>query len=239
MVRFQELDALRGVSIIMMVIFHFLFDINFFGIYKIALYEGFLLLFQRTIITTFLVVVGISLHISYARLEDKSFANILKKYFKRSVSLFAIALLITGVTYIYLQGNGFILWGIIHLIALSVLLAIFFFRFFYLNLFLGLLTIAFGFITDSIVVDFPYLLWLGVKFPNFYSVDYVPLIPWFGLVLVGLFFGKFLYPNGKRRFNIVLDFRWSEVLSYLGRNSLLIYIIHQPILIGLMYLFFF
>ena len=66
-------------------------------------------------------------------------------------------------------------------------------------------------------------------------VDYYPFFSWFGVALLGIFAGETLYPAGIRRFHLP---DWSQVavvrgLRFLGRHSLLIYIIHQPIMIGL------
>jgi uncharacterized membrane protein len=71
--------------------------------------------------------------------------------------------------------------------------------------------------------------------PDYYASDYFPLIPWFGVVLLGLFLGNTLYSENGRNFFLpdwgdLLPFRF---LQFLGRNSLLIYMIHQPILYGL------
>jgi uncharacterized membrane protein len=69
----------------------------------------------------------------------------------------------------------------------------------------------------------------------FTSVDYTPLIPWFGAVLIGMGVGEFLYSGGIRRFEIPqLPDRIIQPLSSLGRYSLIIYLIHQPLIILLL-----
>jgi uncharacterized membrane protein len=67
-------------------------------------------------------------------------------------------------------------------------------------------------------------------------VDYYPVLPWFGLALLGIFTGYSLYPQGVRRFSLPdgSAFPPFQALRFLGRHSLLIYVIHQPILIGLL-----
>jgi len=72
--RFWEIDLLRGIAIIMMIIFHILFDLVFLGIIKINLYSGLNLLFLYSIGTIFLLLVGVSLSLSYSRV-----INILSK----------------------------------------------------------------------------------------------------------------------------------------------------------------
>jgi uncharacterized membrane protein len=84
----------------------------------------------------------------------------------------------------------------------------------------------------------PWLLWLGLAPEGFYSLDYLPLLPWFGVVLMGIALGDFLYHGYKRR--IALPDLGGALLvrplAFLGRNSLLIYFVHQPALIALLYL---
>jgi uncharacterized membrane protein len=68
-------------------------------------------------------------------------------------------------------------------------------------------------------------------------VDWYPILPWFGVVLIAIFLGHAFYPAGKRRFEIP---DWSRVpvlrqIAFLGKHSLLIYLVHQPVLIGILY----
>ena len=68
--------------------------------------------------------------------------------------------------------------------------------------------------------------------------DYRPLLPWFGVVLIGLFFGKVLYARGKRVLNLPRSTpALARPLAPLGRNSLFIYMVHQPVLIALLAIF--
>ena len=228
--RAWELDALRGIAIVMMVIFHFLFDLNFFGIAKIAVYEGFLLIFQRTTATLFLLIVGMLLAINY-----KNGKTDFSYYLKRAALLFVVAIIITIVTWVY-PHNGFIVFGIIHLIAVSVLLSYFFVRYSYINLFLGLGIILAGLMLSNVVLNTNLLTWFGISFPGFYTLDYFPLFPWFGIVLLGIFLGKYIYFERKLTFpqfkNTAVD-----VLSYLGQRSLVIYLIHQPILLSILFIY--
>jgi uncharacterized membrane protein len=80
--------------------------------------------------------------------------------------------------------------------------------------------------------------WLGLKPANFYSFDYFPLLPWFGLLLIGIFLGNIFYPNGKRNFKIFIpEGKVANIITFLGKNSLLIYFIHQPIIFFVLLLF--
>ncbi|MEZ5334155.1 MAG: heparan-alpha-glucosaminide N-acetyltransferase domain-containing protein [Methanolobus sp.] len=101
----------------------------------------------------------------------------------------------------------------------------------------GLFFLFSGVLVENAYADYPWLLWIGIKPYGFYT-DYFPLIPWFGVVLLGIFTGNSLYPDYKRSFrmcdcgnNTVV-----KTLVYLGKKSLLIYLVHQPVIVGLLVL---
>lgn len=233
MERYWEVDAGRGIALALMIVFHFIFDLNFLGILKIEPYEGLPLLLQRATISLFLLLVGVSLHISRERMNDKRTAAVAEKFAKRSLFLFAVAALITTATYAFLGGKGFVVFGIIHFIALCVLLTPIFLEFKVLNAVAGAGMLASSLFFQLPQAGTPLLLWLGFTPPGFSSVDYVPLYPWLGLVLLGVFAGKTLYPKGRRAFKIrARQPEGTGLLSWMGRNSLSIYLAHQPMLFG-------
>lgn len=228
MQRIWEVDFLRGLSIAMMVLFHTAFDLHYLGIVPIFAYEGGWLLLQRTTISLFLILVGVSLWLKFRKMQGQPSEIIVKKFGKRAALLFAAALLISLATWIAVPSE-FIVFGVIHLIALSTLLALPFLRFYRANLLLGAVLLASSFFITLPKISMPVLLWLGFTFPGFVSLDYVPLFPWFGLVLIGIFAGKFFYMQAnsiveKPRLQFVSWFQFA------GRNSLLLYLAHQPLL---------
>jgi uncharacterized membrane protein len=182
----------------------------------------------------FLLVVGISLVVSYGRSAAKlSGFTLVKKYLFRGAFIFALGLLVTFGTWFYLR-EGFVVFGILHLIGLSVILSLLFFRFGKYNILLGMLCIAAGFFTTTFHGPI-WLIPLGIYPASFTSVDYTPLIPWFGAVLIGMGFGEFLYTGGIRQFTVPhLPDRIVAPLSFLGRYSLIIYLAHQPVIILLL-----
>jgi len=232
--RFREIDAARGIAILMMIVFHTVFDIGFFKIADVNVSTGFWRWFAMATASLFLVLVGTSLVVSHARsAADLSGFALIKKFLYRGAGIFALGLLVTLVTWLYLR-EGFVIFGILHLIGVSVMLALFFFRFGKYNLPLGLLCIAAGFFIGSIRGPV-WLLPLGIVPASFTSVDYTPLIPWFGVVLVGMGVGEFLYSGGIRRFpEPDLPCRIVRPLTILGRYSLIIYLFHQPVIILLL-----
>lgn len=229
--RYGEVDMARGIAIVMMVLYHTLFDLSFFRVVSLEVSEGFWRYFAFATATLFLLIVGISLTISHSRVTAGfSSARIALKYVKRGTGIFLLGLFVTLGTWLYLR-EGFIVFGILHLIGVSIVLSPFFFRFKKWNTALGLLWIVAGGILARI--DGPaWLLPLGVHPVSFWSVDYEPLFPWFGCVLIGMGLGEHLYPGGQRGFAPPrLPGIIEQPLAFLGKNSLLVYLVHQPVII--------
>jgi uncharacterized membrane protein len=237
--RFWEIDSLRGIAIILMVVSNFVTDISYFGIYTINTYSGFWLYFARTVVSMFILLAGISLTLSYSRVSNKPSREIHKKYLLRGIKIFSLGLFITLVTWVFLK-EDYVLFGILHLIGVSIILGHFLLKRSKLNLFLGVSFILFGIYLQNLAFGFPWLVWLGLRPEGFFSVDYVPIFPWFGLFLIGMFLGNKFYPEGKRKFKL-WDFSENKLFApvrFLGRNSLLIYFVHQPVLILILWALF-
>ncbi|MBI4406706.1 DUF1624 domain-containing protein [Candidatus Micrarchaeota archaeon] len=230
--RYWQIDALRGTAIALMVVFHFFYDADYLGIMQNAMYQGAWLIVQRVTISLFLFITGYSLWLSYEKLRDKSPEKIFEKYAKRAAQIFAAALAVSIATF-FAVPQSFVVFGVLHFIALSTLLGLLFLRFTYLNLFLGLAVIIISIFYSLPAVETPVLLWLGFTYPGFQSVDFVPLFPWFGLVLIGIFAAK----------RVELQHSDSPgqlaLLVAAGKNSLWIYLLHQPVIFALLYAFVF
>jgi uncharacterized membrane protein len=88
---------------------------------------------------------------------------------------------------------------------------------------------------SAITLNTSALVWLGLTPAGFASVDYFPLFPWFGVVLLGLYFSKLWYVEGERKFKLPYELPKSNLMCFLGRNTLWIYLIHQPIFIAVLH----
>lgn len=230
--RFSELDAFRGIAILMMVLFHLIFDLSFFSLYPVDIQQGFWRYFGYTTASFFISVAGVAVMIRSSRLSpDSSGINFFSPFMKRGMFLIAVGFGITLVTYIFLQGQGYVIFGILHLIGVSTILAPFFFRIGKFGVIPGILLIIIGWVVPLPLGPF-WLIWVGVHPAGFYSVDYTPLIPWFGVFLIGMAAGSWIYPGGKRSFQISERVtRKLRILTLPGRHSLVIYLIHQPVLL--------
>ena len=232
--RFWEIDFLRGIAIVMMVLFHLIYSLDYFNITEFNVGTGFWLYFARATASIFILLVGISLTLSFSRYKiNPKFS----KYVKRGLKIFSWGLIITLVTWIFLR-ESFVAFGILHLIGVSIILAYPFLRYKKLNLILGSTLLVIGLYLKQFTFSFNWLMWSGFIPQNYQTIDYFPILPWFGLVLIGIFIGKTLYKNHTRQFKFwnLEKVQFVNFFGFLGRHSLFIYLIHQPILLFILYL---
>jgi uncharacterized membrane protein len=227
--RWPMLDSARGIAIVAMIAFHFTWDLGFFGIvdYDISFApEG--RLFAHLIAGSFLTISGISLALA----TRSGFRP--RLFLRRFRWLVCAALLVSLGTLIAMPGQ-WIFFGILHCIALSSLLALPFLQ--APLAFIGV--VALGVIAAPFVIahpffDQPWLFFLGLNHVMPDTNDYVPLFPYCGIVLLGLAFGRFALTR-----SLLTDFFthpclgfFSRRLARLGRFSLAVYLIHQPVMMA-------
>jgi len=237
--RFWEIDFLRGFAIILMIFFHILYDLNFFLITDFRLYSGIILYIARLSAAIFVVLAGVSLSLSYSRVKNRLQANeIVLKFLKRGCKTIFLGIIISIITWFYIP-RGFVVFGILHFIGASIILSLIFIRYRLLNIIFGILFIILGLYLRLFTFDLNFLIPFGFIPNNFWTIDYFPLLPWFGLILFGISIGNIIYPNKNRKFEMMDRSKNIVIKSFcfLGRNSLLIYFLHQPIIIGLIIIF--
>ena len=230
--RFWEVDAARGVAIIMMIVYHSTYDLDTLGGYDIQSTSGHWALFADLTAGLFLFLVGVSLAISRARASLTGW-RLFGKYLARGLRILAYGMVLTVV--LLTLGMGVVAFGILQLIGVSIILAYPFLGLRLTNLVLGALIFAAGqyVLAQDLYSQSFWLLPFGVVPEGVVMPDYRPLLPWFGVVLIGLFFGNLVY-GGRPAVTEDEAPLPARPLLPLGRNSLLIYLIHQPIIIALL-----
>ena len=232
--RFWEVDAARGVAIIMMIVYHTTYDLDTLGGYDVQSTTGYWALFADLTAGLFLFLVGVSLAISRARTSLTGW-RLFGKYLARGARILAYA---AALTVVFLAlGMGVVAFGILQLIGISIILAYPFLRLRLTILVLGTLIFLAGqyILAQDLGSQSIWLLPFGVVPEGVIMPDYRPLLPWFGVVLIGLFFGNVVYGGGRRP--AVLGDKAPMLARPLlppGRNSLFVYLIHQPIIIALL-----
>lgn len=237
MKRFWEIDFIRGIAIIGVIIYNCAFASDYFGIFEMPR-TLFWFLFPRVFAGIFILWVGISLTLSYSRaLKKLQTRKLFSKYLKRGLKIFSLGLLITFITFLMIE--DFVLFGILHLIGISVILTYPFLKSNnVLVLSIGIILLALGLYLSQFTFGFEWLLWLGFIPSGFYTIDYFPVLPWFGLVFVGIFLGNILYTDYKRNFNIrdLSGNKLAGFFTFLGRHTLVLYFLHLPVFLLFLYL---
>jgi uncharacterized membrane protein len=231
--RIAAIDIARAVALLAMAIYHFTWDLEYFGFVTPGLTEtGGWRIFARCIATSFLFLVGVSLVLANG--------NGIRwpAFWKRLLMVAGSAGAITLVTW-YVTPEGFIFFGILHEIALASLLGLIFLRVpAILSLIAAALIVAAPHYLRSPLFDAPQWWWLGLSPADPHSNDYVPVLPWFGPVLAGIAVARLARRHGL--FDAMAarpPGRWSAPLSFCGRHSLAFYLLHQPILFGSVWLY--
>lgn len=224
--RLSEIDFLRGIAILMMFVFHFMWDLDYFGAAGTSLYSGFWGVFQKLTGGLFIFLAGLSLTLSYWHGGHKNYPS---KYLLRGLKIFGCGMIITIGSLIFAR-HEFVFFGILHFIGAAIILATPFIRFSWLNLLLGIITLASGIWLQKFTFSFPWLVWLGLQHP-ISTLDLYPILPWIGVFFIGIFFGNMVYPKGKRRIKVSLSIPQAiaRPLQFLGRHSLLMYFAHLPV----------
>jgi uncharacterized membrane protein len=222
------IDALRGTAIVAMIAYHFCFDLTVFRIAHWDFYQdSFWLVARGGIVGSFLLLVGMSLVLAH---RD----GVPAARFWRRTALIAVAAIAVSAGSYLMFPRSFIYFGILHFIAVASIVARPLAASPYLALALGAGAIAVGNLVALPFFDAPLASIVGLTTRKPPTEDYVPLLPWLGVVFVGIAAGHALARTGFRALApLERAPRW---LAWLGRHSLAVYLVHQPILLGLLWL---
>jgi len=225
--RIGPIDVLRGAALCLMIVYHFSFDLNWFGFIRSDFdHDPFWLGFRGMIVSSFMLLVGVSLLLARR-------AGVTPRHFWRRIALIGSCAILVSVASYLTFPQTFITFGILHCIAVSSVLAWPATRFPRAALLAGALIVAVGNLVALPLFDTPWLQWLGLMTHKPATEDYVPLLPWLGVVMIGIGVGHWLSLRQFAPLRPLSRFapRW---LVWLGRHSLLVYMLHQPVLVGLL-----
>ena len=229
---FDILDVSRGFAIFLMFIYHFSFDLDYYGfIQQNFTQDEFWINFRIIIVFFFLLIMGISLYLSCYR-------GLSKKRFLQRLYLLIIYSALVSLSSWVMYPKSMIFFGILHFITLSSVLGLLFVRLGKFNLALGLLLILTSQTFNHSFFDQTYMQWFGLMTKLPITVDYVPVLPWFGVVLIGMYIGQVFAQQPTKSFlkNWRAVNSSSKILALAGRYSLHIYMLHQPLFLGILYI---
>lgn len=219
-IRIKLIDALRTLAIILMIFFHLGHDLTAFGFVQIDFkLDPFWFYLPRLIVTLFFLSAGASLYLAYAKVGINW-----KKFLKRQGQLLLFAILITIITY-FLFPKTWIYFGTLHSIFICSFLTLPLINFPRTSFWLGILMLI------------PPI-FFGWRYPwpmlNHFSMDYIPALPWVAVMWMGIYLGYWCALNQKLLSK--LETKIPKFTNFMGKHSLIIYLVHQPILYFLVFL---
>lgn len=225
--RVALIDAVRGGAVVAMIVYHLGFDLNHLGWLQQNINSDLRWLTARAmILSTFLFSVGASFALAEAR------GATLKNQLGRIFKILAAALLVTAGSWFAFPKSA-IYFGTLHAIAVMSLLLLVIPRSVWPACTLGVAALLFGNIYGHAAFDRPGLAWIGLMTHKPITEDYVPILPWFGACLIG--YGLTNKILGHRRFDALAQLQSRpDLLSWMGKHSLAIYLLHQPVLLGIL-----
>ena len=243
-----EIDLLRGITLCWVIFMHFTYDMRY--IFKVNAFDyldgkAYWTFWEPLVLCVFVGLAGICCSFSRNNL-------------KRGIKLAVVAAILTLVTYLadrYMKLGCLILFNVIHVLAVSILiytLISFVERRFGIDerkvdlllffIAVWVMTIGPQLFRFNGIFENNILLPIGIYGKTYPDMgDYMPLIPWFGVFLAGAVVGRVLYKDKKTLFPDAPEalHKISKPFEFIGRHSLIIYIVHQPLIIGAAYLIFF
>ena len=215
--RHGYLDILRGLAVIWMIIFHLCYDLKILGLIQWDFSQGFWYGFPRVIAFTFLFCVGASLYLAhYPKINLQNFK-------KRSFKLALACSLISLGSYLF-SPQQWIYFGTLHCILAGSIMGVFLIGKMKTNLLMMLTLIYLQYIAGYDIK------WVSqtIQKP---SLDFIPIYPWFWVILAGILSAPLLSNNRQ-----LCDIKVPTFLSFLSVNSLKIYLVHQPLIFGTLWL---
>ena len=226
MKRIEVLDLWRSLCVFIMIVFHAIYDLEHMGVIGAGFYDSLpMVLVARITAASFIIISGICTRFS-------------RSAAKRGLFVFGCGIAVSAVS--MAVGNP-ISFGILHFLGISMMICSRLGRYIEklsvgaVCTFCALLTALSAVAVSRITVGVNWLFPLGFHAPDFYSADYYPLLPWFFVFVAGTALGRVVE---EKRENAFFSMRCSPVLTFFGKHSLVVYLLHQPIIYGFFHLIF-
>lgn len=217
--RIPEIDLLRVLALILMILYHFIYDLDFFTSAPVQVDSWYWFVEGKISAVLFIFLAGVSSCFSHHP-------------FRNALKILSWALIITLITYIAMP-ESYVRFGILHFLGIMTLLYPFLKKrsTLFLSLY-ALLALVLGFIFSQTVISGPWLLPLGIYYPGFSTMDIYPLFPYSGVSALGILFYRFKYSTSTLHPSYSLPL----IIEKMSKHSLLIYLIHQPILLSIIFI---
>lgn len=231
MKRFFEIDILRGLAVIGMIVFHVLFALTYSEIWQVDFFDGSFMWWLGVVVrNVFIFLVGVSLALSYRNSLAKNplhgEVEFDRKQMQRGLKIFTAGLLFVTLPSLLTVPEAYIRFGVLHFIGLAILLSFPFVRRYYWLLFIALIGYPLSLVMGQIWFKSDFYMIFGFKVEGLYTFDLFPIFPWISLVSAGVLFGHWLYLYANP---------WLKkpgVFGWIGQKSLQIYLGHALVLFG-------
>jgi uncharacterized membrane protein len=227
--RLPLIDIARGVAIIAMVIYHFCWDLSYYRFIPVDVgYDPGWVMFARSILFAFMLLVGVGLVLGHG--DGVRW----QRFWRRWLFLVGGAGLITLGTWLTFP-DSFVYFGVLHAIAAASLLALpFLFTPVWVTGLAAATVVGLPFVFSDPLYNSKALSWIGFWTEPPYTNDLVPLFPWLGVVLAGIVLARLVRgtPTETRLAAVQPNNRPARMLGWMGRWSLVIYLVHQPVLLA-------
>lgn len=224
--RIRTIDLARGAAVALMILYNWSVTLSYFGLFRPPQGIAWSFGVPALIAGAFIFLSGAVARLSF----ESGRAGFARRYFRRGAKLVLFAAAVTVFTSVFVP-QGAVFFGILHFFAVTSFLIPFLVGLGGLNLVGGLAAIAAGAFLMQLKFGFGWLFWLGLAPDDFFTFDYFPLLPWLGMLMLGMHFGKGV---ARKAAAVKMDGMLAVVFEFLGRHSLEAYLVHQPLLIILL-----
>ncbi len=228
-IRYPVVDCIRGLAILAMMIYHFGFDLNMLGYLSQNINHSMTWQIARGLILgTFLFIAGFSMALAAPQT--------LKQRLVRLVPIAGCALLVSVVSY-FMFPDSWIFFGVLHFVVVASFICGLMMQHKILMLTTAIALLGIGFFYQSPVFDQPLLQWLGMMTHKPITEDYVPMLPWISVMMIGIIIGEWALTRTQLAPLACRPTAALKPVQWLGRHSLAVYMIHQPILLVVLTIF--
>ena len=232
MARWTLLDQLRGAALLAMIVYHGAWNAVSFGLIDWTIERDLVLqISARYIAGTFLVISGVAIALTASRAAAPLYTS--RRYWRRLAIVAAAAMLVSVATFIAIP-DAPVYFGILHQIAFTgLVLAAIAHAHPFLPIAIGALVLVGDGLLSLPVLNHPAVIWLGLGTGAPVTVDWVPVFPWLAAGLIGFGLGKTHIVPWLAKRHTAPSAKRAGPLAWMGRHSLAIYLVHQPVLVGL------
>ena len=232
--RYWEIDAIRGFSLLAMIVFHTIFILGVFNLINGGVWIwicGYIPLGT----SVFVIISGVALILRHGRMAGKPRGQYYLAIVKRGIEVIVIgiAIALSGSLLIkmFIGDGNYMYFNFLQMMGVCMILCIPFLWLGKWNFIPAVFFILLGRFLYTISGP-AWLMIFGVIPPDFFPRDFFPIFPWLGVMLLGVSIGSILYPKGYRRFQLRPAGKIGATLAQIGKYPLQVYIVHIP-LVGL------